>query len=426
MEHALLDPARFAPAPAENTVIIGTGQAGVQLADSLRTGGYAGRITLIGDEPELPYQRPPLSKDYMAAGPAPEPLPLRAEPFYRGQGLDCRLGRQATGIDRGQRTVELDDGTTVAYSALVLATGAANRRLSVPGSGLQGIHGLRTLADAGGIQARLGQVRSVVVVGAGFIGLEFAAAARLRGLDVTVLEFADRPMGRALSPAMSGYFAQAHRADGVRLRLGEGIGSFEGSEGRVSAAVSTNGERYPADLVLVGVGVLPRTELAEAAGLPVRNGVVVDGRLRTEDPDIYALGDCASFPSGHAGGPVRLESVQNATDQARHLAGVLLGNTEDYAELPWFWSQQGRLKLQIAGLVHPDDRTVLRGDPATDKFSVFCFRNGTLAAVESVNRPADHIAARRLLGLRLPLAPEQAADPGFDLKAYSKLQPLPV
>ncbi|HEV7168015.1 MAG TPA: FAD-dependent oxidoreductase [Micrococcaceae bacterium] len=410
----------------EHTVIVGNGQAGVQLADSLRTLGYTGGISIIGEEPVLPYQRPPLSKDYMAAGPAPQPLPLRAEAFYRERGVDLRLGVRVSRIDRQQHLVELDDGGTVAYSALVLATGAANRVLSVPGSGLEGIHTLRTLADAEGIQARLGQVRSVVVVGAGFIGLEFAAAARQRGLEVTVLEFADRPMGRALSPAMSGYFAQAHLASGVRLRLGEGIASFDGSNGQVSAAISTTGERYPADLVLVGVGVLPRTELAQAAGLAVDNGVVVDGMLRTSDPEIYALGDCASYPNLQLGGRTRLESVQNATDQARHLATVMTGGTGDYAELPWFWSQQGRLKLQIAGLLQPECATVLRGDPATDKFSVFCFSGGQLAAVESVNQPADHMAARRLLGQRLPLTPEQAADPAFDLKGYSKLQPLPA
>ncbi len=419
----------------EKIVIVGNGQAGIQLVDSLRKEGYTGPITLLGEEPHHPYQRPPLSKDYLAAGKDPVPLPLRPEKFFTTNDVDARLGVHVTSIDRAARTVALDDGTTLAYSKLVLATGAANRELAVPGADLAGIHGLRTLTDAQALHARLDAVRSVVVIGAGFIGLEFAAAARARGLDVTVLEFADRPMGRALTPVMSGFFAEAHQRLGVTLRLGEGIASFDGDDGHVTAAVSTTGQRYPADLVLVGVGVTPRTELAAAAGLEVENGIVVDGSLRTSDPDIYALGDCASFPNAHAGTRTRLESVQNATDQARHAAAPRsIGSAEPgsggesggYADLPWFWSNQGPLRLQIAGLVAPGDQTVLRGNPAEEKFSVFCFRDGTLAAVESVNQPADHMAARRLLAAGRSLTPEQAADPDFDLKTYSKQQPAKV
>ncbi|MET3810657.1 3-phenylpropionate/trans-cinnamate dioxygenase ferredoxin reductase subunit [Arthrobacter sp. UYEF3] len=404
----------------DNVVIVGNGHAGIQLVDSLRTEGYTGRITVIGEEAHFPYQRPPLSKDYMSEAKNPLPLPLRAERFFTGNDFDSRLGIRVTAIDRGQRTATLDDGTRLGYSKLVLATGAANRELSVPGSGLAGIHGLRTLSDAEAVRARLAAARSVVVIGAGFIGLEFAAAARQRGLDVTVLEFSDRPMGRALSPAMSGYFAGAHERMGVRLRFGEGIASFEGRDGRVSAAVSTAGHTYAADLVLAGIGVVPRTELAVAAGLPVENGIIVDGALRTPDPDVFALGDCASYPNRHAGARTRLESVQNATDQARHLARSILGSREGYAGLPWFWSQQGPLKLQIAGLSLLADETVLRGDPATGKFSIFCYLNGELAAVESVNHPADHMAARRLLGRGCSITPADAADPDFDFKAHSR------
>ncbi|MEV7647429.1 FAD-dependent oxidoreductase [Arthrobacter sp. NPDC089319] len=424
----------------ENVVVVGNGQAGIQLVDSLRKEGYTGAITLLGEEIHHPYQRPPLSKDYLAAGKDPVPLPLRPEKFFTTNDVDARLGVRVTTINRAAKTVTLDDGTTLAYSTLVLATGAANRELAVPGAELTGIHGLRTLTDAQVLHARLDTVRSVVVIGAGFIGLEFAAAARARGLDVTVLEFADRPMGRALTPLMSGFFADAHQRLGVTLRLGEGIASFGGDNGHVTAAVSTAGHRYPADLVLVGVGVIPRTELAAAAGLEVENGIVVDGCLRTSDPDIYALGDCASFPNTHAGTRTRLESVQNATDQARHAAASMVrsgsgkaetgsgagGESNGYADLPWFWSNQGPLRLQIAGLTAPGDQTVLRGDPAEEKFSVFCFRNGALAAVESVNQPADHMAARRLLAAGRTLTPEQAADPDFDLKTYSKQQPATV
>ncbi len=420
----------------QNIVIVGNGQAGIQLVDSLRKEGYAGTITVIGEETHFPYQRPPLSKDFMAADKEPKPLPLRAEKFFTDNDVDSRLGVRVTSIDRAAHTVALSDGSSIGYTTLVLATGAANRELSVPGSGLEGIYGLRTLADAEAVHARLDTVRSVVVIGGGFIGLEVAAAARKRGLDVTVLEYADRPMARALSPVMGNWFAQAHRNMGVDLRLGEGIASFtgddsgkhadgglDGESGHVAAAVSTTGETYPADMVLVGIGVIPRTELAEQAGLAVANGITVDSAMRTDDEDIYALGDCANYPSHHAEARTRLESVQNATDQARHTAKSILDTHDggrDYTELPWFWSTQGDLRLQIAGIAHPDDETVLRGNPDEGKFSVFCFRSGRLVAVESVNQPADHMAARRVLAQGRTLTPEQAADPEFDFKAYSK------
>ncbi|MCG2620668.1 FAD-dependent oxidoreductase [Arthrobacter sp. I2-34] len=413
----------------DRIVITGNGQAGVQLADSLRAAGFTGDITLVGDEAAFPYQRPPLSKDYLAVrdgGAAPAPLPLRGEKFFADARLDCRTGVAVTGIDRNGHTVNLSDGSVLAYTKLVLATGAANREPAVPGAGLAGIHGLRTLADAEAVHRRLDTVRNAVVIGAGFIGLEFAAAARARGIAVTVLEYADRPMARALSRPTSEWFAAAHRQMGTALRLGEGIASFTGDgAGQVAAAVSTAGHTYPADLVLAGIGVTPRTELAEAAGLAVDNGIAVDASLQTSDPDIYALGDCASYPQAHAGARLRLESVQNATDQARHLAGTLTGTVPagPYAELPWFWSTQGALKLQIAGLSAPGDQTVLRGDPRTGRFSVFCYRDGALAAVESVNQPADHMAARRLLAAGRTLTPGQAADPDFDLKAYAKRVP---
>ncbi|MET1065281.1 MAG: FAD-dependent oxidoreductase [Arthrobacter sp.] len=407
----------------DNVVIVGNGQAGIQLVESLRAEGHTGPITVVGEEEHLPYQRPPLSKDFMAAGHAPQPLPLRAERFFAEHDVDSRLGASVTAVDRKSRTVTLGDGSRLGYSTLVLATGAANRSLDIPGSKLAGIHGLRTLSDARTIHASLDRATSVVVIGAGFIGMEFAAAARQRGLDVTVLEFADRPMARALTPAMSDYFAQAHQRNGVTIRFGEGIAAFTGQDGRVNGAVSTSGQTYPADLVLVGIGVVPRTELAAAAGLAVDNGIVVDAGMRTSDPAIFALGDCASFP-GRTGARIRLESTQNATDQARHTARSILGGSERYASLPWFWSQQGRLKLQIAGLSHPGDQTVLRGDPAADRFSVFCYRNGHLAAVESVNSPGDHMAARRLLAQRRSISPAEAADLEFNVKSHSLLAPL--
>jgi len=404
----------------DHVVIVGAGQAGVQVADSLRNRGFAGDISVIGDEPVLPYQRPPLSKDYMAADGDPGALPLRAERFFTEQRIDLRTGVRVTAIDRGRQTVTLERGERLCYSALVLATGAANRALPVPGVDLAGVHVLRTLADAEHLRAALATARSAVVVGAGFIGLEFAAVARKRGVEVTVLEAAERPMARALSPAMSRHLGGAHRGMGTDLRLGEGLTAFRGIGGTVVAAVGTSGQEYPADLVVVGVGVRPRDELARAAGLAVDDGIVVDERLRTTDPNVYAVGDCASAPGALPGTRLRLESVQNATDQGRRLADALVDGTVGAAEVPWFWSTQGPLRLQIAGLGRPDDDAVVSGDVAGGRFSVFCFRGERLVAVESLNRPADHLAARRVLASGAHPTPVQVTDPRFSLKDHAK------
>ncbi|MFE7629529.1 NAD(P)/FAD-dependent oxidoreductase [Kocuria sp. NPDC057446] len=398
-------------------VVVGGGHAGLQVAETLRAEGYEGTVTVVVDDPHPPYQRPPLSKDYLGGKDA-APLPLRGPRFAEEHRIDLRTGVTATGIDRQRRTVHLDTHEVVPYAHLVLATGAANRRLTCPGAELDGVHGLRTLDDAQRLSAAMTAARRVVVIGAGFIGLEFAAVAQARGLEVTVLEFAPRPMGRAVSPVTGDWFARAHLASGIDLRLGEGIERCEGT-GRVEAVVSTTGDRCPADLVVAGIGVVPSTALAEQAGLEVDNGIVVDASLRTSDPAVLAVGDCASFPSVHAGIRSRLESVQNATDQARHAARTILGRTADYADLPWFWSRQGPWKLQIAGLHRPGDHTVVRGDPTAGKFSVFCFRQGHLVAVESINRPADHMTARKLIHGRVPLTPAQAADPALELQGIA-------
>jgi 3-phenylpropionate/trans-cinnamate dioxygenase ferredoxin reductase subunit len=403
---------------SDRVIVVGAGHAGVQVVDALRAGGHDRPLTLVGDEPVLPYQRPPLSKEHLASTGAP--LPLRAERFFTDRRIDLRTGVTATAIDRATRTVQLDDGDTLPYDVLVLATGAATRTPAVPGTDLAGIHALHTLADADALRAELPRVRSVLVVGAGFIGLEVAAAARAHGLPVTVLEAADRPLGRALSPAMADHVADAHRTSGVSLRLGEAVAAFTGCRGRVTGAVSSAGVEYAADLVVVGIGVVPRTSLAAAAGLTVVDGIVVDENLRTADPAIYAVGDCASHPSPHTGTRIRLESVQNATDQGRHVAAAILGADSAYTELPWFWSHQGALKLQIAGVRLPDDESVLCGDPATGRFSVCCFRDGRLVAVESLNRPADHIAARRLLEAGRSPHTDQLRDPAFSLKDFAR------
>ncbi|MGB9036571.1 MAG: FAD-dependent oxidoreductase [Paeniglutamicibacter sp.] len=405
----------------QSAVIIGTGHSGVQAAETLRESGWTGRIVLLGEEQHAPYQRPPLSKDYLDLDKAAGPLPLRAPSFFEEHRIELRLGVRVESIDRAARSVRLSGCEQVPFSKLVIATGASNRALDIPGSALSGIVGLKSLDDAGNLRELLGPARNIVVVGAGFIGLEFASAARAMGKNVTVLEFADRPMSRALSPAMGDFFARHHVDAGINLRLSEGIASFLGDEdGNVATAVSTSGSQYAADLVVVGVGVVPNTGLARAAGLPVDNGIVVDHDLRTEDPDIYAVGDCASFPSPTGTGRIRLESVQNSTDQAKHAAGQIAGGADArYEPVPWFWSIQGGVRLQIAGLSSPGNETVLRGDPGSGKFSVFCFDGEVLTAVESVNRPGDHVAARKLLGRVLAVTPEQCGDTAFDLKSQS-------
>lgn len=408
-------------------VAVGTGQAGFQVAASLREGGFEGRVVLVGEEPHLPYQRPPLSKAYLTGKADAALVRLRPEHFYAEHRIELRAGARAVGLDRAGREVVLASGERLPFDHLVLATGARNRALPVPGAGLEGVVQLRSLAEAEALRRRLDGARRAVVVGAGFIGLEFAAVAAERGLDVTVVEAAGRVMARTVSAPVSAFVQAAHEARGVRFAFGAAVVEVLGAGGRVAGVATADGRHLPADLVLVGIGVLPNTELAAEAGLAVADGIVVDERLLTCDPAISAIGDCAAFPFRHAGGGlVRLESVQNAADQARCVAARLLGRPAPYASLPWFWSEQGVLRLQIAGLAAPHDRVVLRGGPAEGGFSAFCFRAGTLAGVESVNRPLDHVLARKLLAAGGDLTPEQAARPGFDLKAHATAPRVPA
>jgi 3-phenylpropionate/trans-cinnamate dioxygenase ferredoxin reductase subunit len=399
-----------------STVIIGAGHAGVQAAASLREEGWEGAITLLSDEAALPYQRPPLSKGFLKGQVGLAGLPLRAEQFFHDHRIDLRRGEKALRIDRKSKRVELSSGSVAPYDHLILATGARQRILRAPGVDLEGVVGLRTIVDAQAIREGLGPGRRVVVIGAGFIGLEIAATALLLGSDVTIVEIADRPLGRAVSPAMSSFFLQAHQAFGAKFRLGVGVTAIHGASGRATDVELSSGEHLPADIVIVGVGVTAEDGLARDAGLACANGIIVDEFLATSDPAISAIGDCAQFPSLILNASLRLESVQNATDQARALARRLVGKPERYDALPWFWSDQGDLKLQIAGLSHGVDRWVLRGDPATRAFATFGFRADALAVVETVNRGAEHMAARRIIGGAIPLTPEQAADPQFDLR----------
>lgn len=404
-------------------VIVGAGHAGVQLADSLRGQGCTDQITLLDADNQLPYQRPPLSKDFMAedSGTA---LPLRGDTFYRDNLIRLLPGFTVAGIDRHRRRVHGSDGRDIGYSTLVLATGARHRELPVAGADLRGVHHLRTLSGARRIQEALAGAERAVVVGAGFIGLEFAAAARSRGLDVTVLDTADRPLARAVTPELSAHLTDVHRNRGIDLLLGRGVASFEGDQGEITAVRDSAGDRHPADLVLCGTGVLPNVELASKAGLTVADGIVVDDQLRTSDQHVHAIGDCARLQDPRWGS-IRLEAVQNATEQARHLARVLLGqDPRGYTNVPWFWSQQGNLRIQIVGLRQGAERVVLRGDPESGRFSLYSFGDRALVCVESVNSPADHMGARKLLERRLEISPEQVRDPDFDLKGLARTAAL--
>jgi 3-phenylpropionate/trans-cinnamate dioxygenase ferredoxin reductase component len=397
-------------------VIIGAGQAGMQAAASARDEGYEGPIHLIGEEPYAPYQRPPLSKAYLKGEMDAEGLELRGADFYTESGIALATGVRAEAIDGAARQVALSNGETLAYDRLVLATGAHNRPINVPGADLDGVMFLRGLADAIAIKAAVANARRAVVIGAGFIGLEFAAVAAGKGLDVTVVEIGPRVMGRSLSAPMSQFFANQHRAMGVTLRLDTGVAAIAGEAGRATGVVLTGGEEIPADLVLIGIGVLPDIALAERAGLATADGVVVDDHLISSDPHIFAIGDLSLHPNRFAPRPVRLESVQNAIDQGRAVGAALAGRPMVYDKVPWFWSDQGPFKLQMTGLLIDPDQAVVRGDPAGGAFSVFNFRQGALISVDSVNRPADHLGARRLLTQSIAITPAQAADEAFDLR----------
>jgi len=400
-------------------VIVGAGHAGVQAAASLREDGFDDEIILLSDEKELPYQRPPLSKAFLKGEMDVNGLPLRAEAFFRDHGISLRVGVRATRIDRVAKTIETSDGGSTAYGHLILATGSRHRPLDVPGIELKGVFVLRTIADALAIREALNRARKVVIVGAGFIGLEIAATAVALGRDVSVVEIA-RPMGRAVSEVLSDFFARAHRAFGASLRLGVGVTAITGAE-RAEGVALSDGEVISADLVVVGVGALAEDTLARQCGLECANGVVVDAYLRTTDPDISAIGDCANFLNPALGVRMRLESVQNAVDQARNVAARLAGKpVAPFDALPWFWSDQGDLKLQMAGLAQGVDQWVVRGDPETRAFATFGFRDRKLAVVETVNRAGDHAAARRIVGTAKALSPEEAADPAFDLRALAK------
>ena len=400
---------------ANGCVIVGTGQAGFETAAALRASGYQDPVTLIGDEAHLPYQRPPLSKGFILDKQGMDEIELRPAQFFDDHRIDLLTGVRVTAIDRASKRVSLDAGADKSYDALVLACGARNRLLGVPGADLDGVLYLRTLDESRTVKQRLLDAHAVVVVGGGFIGLEIAASARSLGKSVTVLEAQPRLMPRVVAPLVSDFYATLHAGRGVTVVCDAGVTGIAG-DAQARTVTLSNGASYPADLVVVGIGVVPNTELAHGAGLATGNGIVVDDYLQTSDPAIFAIGDCAEHPNPFCGGRTRLESVQNAADQGRTVAATIAGRRTRYHAVPWFWTDQYEVRLQMAGLSHGYDDAVTRGNPDAQKFSVYYFKESRLIAVDSINRPADHIVARRLLASHATVTPAQAADEEVNLK----------
>ena len=376
-------------------LIIGAGHAGGVVAANLRQAGSDAPITIIGDEPYPPYQRPPLSKVWLKGDVAFSAVGLRPETYYAQRDISLRLDASVVALDRVTRTVTLASGGTLPYSTLILATGARARRLGLAGEDLPGVHALRTIADADRVKAGLIAGQRLVVIGGGYVGLEVAASARLKGMEVVVIEREARLLARVASPPISAFMQQYHERQGVRFRLETSVMGFDARDGRVAGVQLSDGTREPADMVLVGVGAVPNTELAVAAGLVCNNGIAVDLDARTSDPSIFAIGDCTERPLPHYGCRVRLESVASALEQAKQATAAICGTKAPMPEVPWFWSDQYDLKLQIAGLPIGATRIDLRGDAAQGKFAVAHFdERDRLCAVEAVNLPAEYMAGR--------------------------------
>jgi 3-phenylpropionate/trans-cinnamate dioxygenase ferredoxin reductase subunit len=398
---------------SDKIVIIGAGQAGAQAVQSLRAEGFTGAITMVGEEAYPPYQRPPLSKAYLLGQLERPRLFLKSDAFYQEAGCELLLKTTARAIHRAEKSVALSDGRKLPYDKLLLTTGARVRQLKCPGADLPGIFYLKTIADVDALQAAFQPGKRIAIVGAGYIGLEVAAVGAKRGLQVTVFEAMDRVMARAVSPALSDFFAAEHVKAGVTLKFNTGVEGFEGN-GKVER-IRAGGQLYDADLVLVGIGVIANDELARDAGLAATDGIVVDRNAMTSDPAIFAAGDCTRH-YGREGVELRLECVQNAIDQAKHAALAMVGKPKDYSEVPWFWSDQYDLKLQIAGLARPSDTLVRRGEPASRKFSVFHLRDGLVAAVEAVNAPQDYMIGKKLIAEGKGVPAGRLADTAIPMK----------
>lgn len=393
-----------------NVVVVGGGQAGAQVVYSLRQYGYEGSIKLIGNESVLPYQRPPLSKAYMKGDLDQERLFFRPADWYAENQVEMAFCETVSAIDKAKKIVRCDSGSQFPYDALVIATGARPRELSVQGADLGRVHYLRSVADVDGMRADIEEGRRLVIVGAGYIGLEAAAIARQRGMDVTVIEAAERVLSRVTSPEISAFYENLHRANGVDIRLSACLGALDGEQGVVREAVLENGESIEVDMVLVGIGVLPNVELAAKSGIAVDDGIVVDEDCRTSDPWIFAAGDCTRRPVACYGRTERLESVHNAIEQGKLAAAAICGRERPAVDCPWFWSDQYGVKLQIAGLSRGYDQTVVRGLSEDGKFSVFYLRDGVVIGADAINSPQDFIHAKKLVMSRARISPSSLRD----------------
>lgn len=399
------------------TLIIGGGQAGLSAAAELRKRAYEGPVTILSGEESIPYQRPPLSKTYLSGETPLERLWLKPQAWYDKAGVTVRTGVAAAAIDRSACQVLTEDGERIGYDHLILATGGRARRIPLPGADLPGVYVLRTLAEADALSAALSQAKRLVIIGAGYIGLEVAASARKRGLEVTVLEAAERPMARTASALLSGWFGAIHRGYGVDLQVSAPVAAITG-ESRATGVALADGEVIEADLVLVAAGLVANTELAEAAGLACDDGILVDAGTRTEDGRIHACGDVARFELNRYGRSIRLESVQNAIDQAKAAAAAICGDPQVYDPVPWFWSDQYELKLQIAGLIEGADQMVRRGDPEEGKFALFHMKDGALVAVEAVNSGPEYMAGQRMIANGARPDPEALRDTSVAMRAF--------
>mgnify|MGYP001825917653 CR=1 FL=1 len=397
-------------------LVIGGGQAGAQALISLRQNGYEGALHLIAEEPFLPYQRPPLSKAYLKGEMAKERLAFKPQDWYESHNITLHLGVRADKIDRENHILHLQDGTELTYDALIIATGARPRPLKLEGADLKGVQDLRGLDDIDQLRPALKRGTRLVIIGAGYIGLEAAAAARSLGAEVTVLEMAERVLARVTSPVISTFFTQLHERQGVSIRTKVRTDCLMGKAGHVSGVKLSTGEELPADIVLVGIGVLPNQELAEAAGILCETGICVDEAGRTSDPDIFAAGDCTSRPLIHYDRRGRLESVHNAIEQGKCVAAALMEKPGPKLDVPWFWSDQYHIKLQIAGLSQGYENFIVRGDPTSERFAVFYFKAGKLLGVDAINAPPEFLVTKKLIISGSALAPEELQDTSLSMK----------
>lgn len=399
----------------ERTVIAGAGHAAGQVVATLKQLKYAGQIVLVGDEDYLPYQRPPLSKKFLAGAMPAERLHFKPASFYDEPNIEIRLRTRITTIDRDNKSVHTEGGERIFYDKLVLALGSRARRLRIDGADLAGVHYLRSIADVDDIRSELNHYRRTVIIGAGYIGLEVAAVMQQQGLDVTVVELADRVMSRVVSPEISDFYQIEHTNQGVKLRLSTGVSAFRGDK-RIASVETTNGEQIPADFVVVGIGIVANTELAASAGLTVDNGIVVNDQCETSDPAVYAVGDCTAHPNAIYNRQLRLESVHNALEQAKTAAANICGKETHYSQVPWFWSDQYDLKLQIAGLSEGYDEIVIRGNPADRSFACLYLKNGQLIATDAVNAPREFVQSKGLIASHAKIDPARLADADIPLQ----------